>query len=120
MALRRFSRRLRSLSSNIPFLKGNVVEQRQWTVRRRTHISPLPIHSFFPTPLLVSPSPAAFASPDPPTPCPPFLAGADPLSDFAFDDGEDVAYNFIKDPCCCCPCQWTQEDRNAEDLFKFA
>jgi hypothetical protein len=41
-----------SLLAFIPFLKGNFVEQRQWTIRRRTHQSPAPIRSAFPTPQL--------------------------------------------------------------------
>jgi hypothetical protein len=118
-----------SLLSYIPFLKGNFIEQRQWTVRRRVHMSPMPMRNSFPTPLFVSPAPAGFASPDPPTPLPPFGPGLDDLGVFGIadvdrytgaDDCEEGRYNFILDPCCCCPVQWSQADGSVDDLFKFA
>jgi hypothetical protein len=118
-----------SLLSYIPFLKGNFIEQRQWTVRRRVHMSPMPFRSSFPTPLLVSPTTPSFNSPDPPTPLPPCASGpgddlalfgfADLAKESGFPDPHD-GYDFILDPCCCCPIQWQRPHEAADDLFKFA
>jgi hypothetical protein len=112
-----------ALLAYIPFLKGNFVEQRQWTIRRRVRLSPAPARCALPTPIL---SPAApRGSPDPPTPA--IGAGRFEVlgipelgKDFTEPADDDTAYNFITDPCCCCPIHWARNEGNVEDLFKFA
>jgi hypothetical protein len=32
----------------------------------------------------------------------------------------DQGYNFITDPCCCCPVSWARTDGDADDVFKFS
>lgn len=48
-----------ALISKIPFLKGNFIEQRKWTIRRRVIASPAPLSRFNPyaSPYLVTPQP---------------------------------------------------------------
>jgi hypothetical protein len=112
-----------SLLACIPFLKGNFLEQRQWTIRRRLHLSPAPARCALPTPVLL---PAGYGTPDPPT----SVMGHDARfevfgipelgKDFTEPVDDDTAYNFITDPCCCCPIHWARNEGNVEDLFKFA
>jgi hypothetical protein len=114
-----------TLLASIPFLKGNFVEQRQWTVRRRLQMSPAPMRIAFPTPVFSSP--ASFPTPDLPTPIPPFAEESEKNTFSEMDCGkwgfggedDDGGYNFITDPCCCCPLEWTRSDRNVDELFKF-
>lgn len=168
-----------ALLTYIPYLKGNFVEQRQWTVRRKIQFSPLPpirgnvIPSYnmypFQTPEPGTPfipwnySPMnSDASTSPETPkeheikC---IFGVQPAkndnhsnqtpeksdtqnqenatatqnndnsNDMFFDQSNlnendpndifgmsddkgvtDSEYNFLTDPCCCCPVNWTVED----------
>jgi hypothetical protein len=118
-----------SLLTFIPFLKGNFVEQRQWTIRRRTHLSPALMRNVFPTPLIGPMEQAGATSPDPTTPGAPLcreepsefkVFGIPELGKDWTDPGDDTAYNFITDPCCCCPIHWARDEGNLEDLFKFA
>jgi hypothetical protein len=114
-----------SVLSCIPALRDRFVEQRQWTVRRRARQSPAPARPSLPTPILNPPAPPPCASPDAATPLPPFGAGA------AFDFGHcdlqagrewppaEPMYNFIDDPCCCCPLNW-QRAGGCDDLFDMA
>ncbi|OHS96196.1 hypothetical protein TRFO_10132 [Tritrichomonas foetus] len=52
-----------ALLTYIPFLKGNFVEQRQWTVRRKIQFSPMPIRNGLPSPYVIyTPN---FVSPEP-------------------------------------------------------
>jgi hypothetical protein len=44
---------------------------------------------------------------------------ADLAKESGFPDTHD-GYDFIMDPCCCCPLQWQRPDAPADDLFKFA
>jgi hypothetical protein len=111
-----------ALITFIPFLKGNFVEQRQWTIRRRVHLSPAPIRSLFPTPIISS-----RGTPEEATPAPPVgheeasefkVFGVPEFGDDWTDPADDTAYNFITDPVCCCPVSWAREG-NVEDLFKL-
>jgi hypothetical protein len=112
-----------ALLAHIPFLKGNFVEQRQWTVRRRVHLSPAPARSPLPTPVFHTPTPGACASPDSPTPFPPGIdcgfLDTRPWCDRAPEQPDDATYNFITDPCCCCPINWSAQKDNIDDLFQF-
>jgi hypothetical protein len=111
-----------ALLGTIPFLKGNFVEQRQWTVRRKVQMSPGPVRIAFPTPMFSSP--ASFQTPDLPTPLPPVFDEESERNSFGGIDcrkwGEDDGeYNFITDPCCCCPVEWSRSDRSMDEIFKF-
>jgi hypothetical protein len=100
-----------SLVTRIPYLQGNFVEQRQWTIRRKTGMSPTPIRPVYPIPIIAqTPSPIDFREED--------IA----LFDLApFDLApQDQGYNFITDPCCCCPISWAKTDSSVDDVFKFA
>jgi hypothetical protein len=115
-----------TLLSYIPFLKGNFMEQRQWTVRRRLQLSPLPMRAGFPTPFIYPMSTASsFVTPEPNRPDAPQIVDADQIDDlkslFGIEEkNRDDAYNFITDACCCCPVQWARNDQDLDDFFKFA
>jgi hypothetical protein len=114
-----------SLLAYIPYLKGNFVEQRQWTVRRKVSMSPVAMRNSYPTPIfLPSPSPA-FETPEPLLAGPPIddlkVFGIPELGkDLSVEPDDDSTYNFITDPCCCCPIHWARDEGNIDDLFKFA
>ena len=109
-----------ALLKYIPYLQGNFVEQRQWTLRRQFHASPYVGvswgHRANATPF--TPQPEAIVPPSDPEP---------PVNDVEAvfgvqtkqkeDQGE---YNFITDPVCCCPVAWGKDESEIEDFFLFA
>lgn len=165
------------LLNYIPFLKGNFLEQRQWTVRRKIQFSPVPMAAQFFSPYpLKTPDPnfaymqqyqiftntqnqikeinhvfdlnnhhnmnSQISSPEGQTdassspeevvihstrnenhaqdqnPTESSEEIQDPFADFATIPEEhenDVQYNLLYDPCCCCPVQWADDD--ADDYF---
>jgi hypothetical protein len=70
--------------------------------------------------------PGSAANPDPATPLAHEEAsdfrvfGIPELGKDLADPGDDTAYNFITDPCCCCPIHWARNEANLDDPFKFA
>jgi hypothetical protein len=116
-----------SLLAYIPFLKGNFVEQRQWTVRRKLQLSPMPMRSGFPTPFIFRHGMgSAFATPEFHRPVVPEIEEEDILNEFkaifGVDDvnPDDAGYNFITDTCCCCPLEWARNEHDLDEFFKFA
>jgi hypothetical protein len=116
-----------TLLQYIPYLKGNFVEQRQWTVRRKIQLSPMPMRGGLPTPFVFQPSHMAyFVTPEPTVPSPDEIEEESPVDDlkslFGFEDRgrEDQQYNFITDSCCCCPVSWARNEEDLNDFFKFA
>jgi hypothetical protein len=121
-----------SLVNYIPYLKGNFVEQRQWTVRRKVQLSPLPMRTTFPTPFVVPPRLSHTVTPDPPVPSQALLdlpGEVDELGLFGIPDlrkdipshpADDMGYNFLTDPCCCCPIHWMKDEENVDDFFTFS
>jgi len=118
------------LLNAIPFLRGNYVEQRQWSIRSRSPMSPQPssaIQNQFPIyePYL----------PPPPKP----LSGRivtmkdEILQLFGAIDGKvvdgkecipqylfiDNKFNFFTDPICCCPTEWICEVSSPEEMTTF-
>jgi hypothetical protein len=121
-----------ALLTYIPFLKGNFLEQRQWTVRRKVQLSPLPMRTQYPTPFVIPPRFGHTATPDAPIPNQAILNLPDRVGDldvFGIPElgkelpqfqKDDMAYNFITDPCCCCPIHWVRNEENVGDFFTFA
>ena len=136
-----------ALLTYIPFLKGNFVEQRQWTVRRKIQFSPMPMRNtlnspyFIPNQKFVSPEPqnlyinssSVATSPESPTEAEyKAIFGISTTQQNLeqqqqkFDDEEvdpiekemtDTQYNFLYDPCCCCPVQWTTQEDVVDEFF---
>lgn len=121
----------------IPFLKGNFLEQRMWTVRRRQFGSPAPIGAY----QIFSPygAIANYISPQPYYPQAPYTpkynseitamfgvkkendtyvveeTPKSPIKECNFDDLSDI----ISDPCCCCPLEWMNEKEEIDEMFSF-
>jgi hypothetical protein len=109
-----------SLLSYLPYLQGNFVEQRQWTVRRKVSMSPVPTRHFYPTPIILPLSETAFETPEPLIDDFKVFGIPELGKDLAVEPEEDSTYKFISDPCCCCPIHWARDEGNIDDLFKFA
>lgn len=124
----------------IPFLKGNFVEQRQWTVRRKINFSPIPDY-YSPGMGIDILSPYSTPQPNKPTQviiqekkCGPSefftVVGIENQSQGSSipyteslnqqSDYSDTKYNFLSDPCCCCPVQWVNNNDNIDDYFSYA
>lgn len=144
----------------IPFLKGNYVEQRQWTIRRKFNYSPVP--EYYTNQQEFSNN-VSESTPQPPTP------NENEYEDFPFDESpaseffnaiglekenrppkftysneettegrssmvvestqpiedqlfefDDAKFNFIADPCCCCPVDWVNSFNDIDEYFTFA
>ena len=108
-----------SLLQYIPYLKGNFVEQRQWTVRTKHHRSPSPSSpddSVDQTDRTTSPGEVMPPELDDEGEATLDVEEMKPI----FSNILDEDYNFITEPCCCCPTQWGREEDDLEMFFAFA
>ena len=120
-----------NLVNYIPYLKGNFVEQRQWTVRRKVQYSPISFRpNYFATPFLFM-QPNFFTPEDSLPSSPPAdspqrdeakatfgLENEKPQPELNFDD---VNYDFLYDPCTCCPATWAndEDEEQVSEHFGF-
>lgn len=128
------------LISAIPFLKANFVEQRQWTIRRRSAMSPYPLYLYSPGIgyALITPQPqlppmqvqppkltkraeriATFGLPNgqipPGVTMPPSTPPAeDSIPSSPEEEKPAEGNDFINDVCCCCPIEWESYSINDE------
>jgi hypothetical protein len=121
-----------SLLSYIPFLKGNFIEQRQWTVRRKIQLSPMPMRPGYPIPFVIPLRAAQTMTPEPALANQGFLefpSQIDDLSVFGFPElgktepelaKDGLGYDFITDPCSCCPMHWAKKEEKIDEFFTFA
>ena len=135
----------KSLVMAIPFLKGNFVEQRMWTVRRRLVASPAPLMNGMG--MISSPFPGISYNVTPQPTLPLYMTDPTCKSEIAavfgvgqgqaekreeekpflkqyFNSTEccfDKKVNFFQDPLCCCPFDWMDDDDEDDnnDLFSY-
>lgn len=141
----------------IPFLKGNFIEQRQWTVRHRVQFSPIQQirDDFIPN------NPNQYKTPEPQIQNfnlntensekkeetfdkieiesvfgvnIPKKSDQDqnnekindnknkstPNSTNFFENSNDFSFNFLTDPCSCCPLSWAFEEVPSDDFFTMS
>ena len=113
-----------SLLQYIPYLKGNFVEQRQCTVRTKNRLSP-PVAADMDAPSDGGEQPV---TPEPLSPSAPEIetngryTHDEARKIFGVEPGFEIVeeVNFITDPCCCCPIQWTRPANDLDLFFSFA
>lgn len=113
-----------ALVQRIPYLQGNFMEQRQWTVRRQYHFSPYLGAFWTPQMARVNMTPVT-PQPDPTTPPsdpePPVNEVEEVFGIQTKEKQVEEEYNFITDPVCCCPVGWSKDDEaDVDDFFAFA
>ena len=113
-----------ALLRKIPYLRGNFLEQRMWTVRKKLPATPLPER--------VEPMPAIMEF-DQNTPQPvlsqfngPVMSTHDEIRQMLGMPQEKTdsliqkcEYDFFQDPMCCCPIQWALTDNVNDDYTTF-
>ncbi|EAX90710.1 hypothetical protein TVAG_328100 [Trichomonas vaginalis G3] len=125
------------LITSIPYLKCNFVEQRQWTIRRRSAMSPFPVYLYSPGLgyHLITPQPsvqqshpakmtkkaervATFGFPKKIEPnCEGCCSSSSSSTSDAPSSPEEKPIEkdeFFLDPCCCCPIEWESVSVNEE------
>jgi len=123
------------LLSAIPQLRGNFLEQRMWTIRKRIISSPAPnvymnYAQFSPAALYVTPQPNRFENMKPTkineiqtifgvtdlekTPQPSSDSEERPPK-----IEEKAKPDFYQDPCCCCPIDWANIEQDDEDFLIY-
>ena len=114
----------------IPFLRGNYVEQRQWSIRTRLSMTPISSNLYqAPFPIYepyVSPKPQLRFGRD-------IQVKTEILQLFGAIDGKvidgrecvpqtefiDNKINFFTDPICCCPVEWVCDVSSPEEMTTF-
>ena len=131
----------RELIDTIPFLKGNYLEQRFWTIRVNNSKTPIPKHedSFMSSPEMSSMTPepkhtmmeAVIGQPGFNTPAPnPSVIGDEMktiFDIFSFEIKESecgehgmIDCDFFSDPACCCPSEWFTPTEPINNMLSFA
>ena len=108
-----------ALLQYIPYLKGNYLEQGQWTIRRKCQFSPLPGRCLM-TPMKTPQNTAVTPQPQVSPPAVENVAEMNEI--FGLEQNEEQKndeYNFITDPVCCCPVDWLRDD-DMDTLFDMA